>query len=131
MTGNKQLFRQDPDLEFTQKLICCFNIKDINDTRQFCKYDLQSFKTIDKIKELIPELTLYYVPCKSITYLEEIDEKRSITILKHFITVFGYTLNRKEIIKKNKKIIYYNIASIKNNKVKISFENSKRMISFD
>jgi hypothetical protein len=131
MIKNKQLFRQEPDFEFVNKLIKCFNIKDLNDTRQFCKYDLQIYKTTDKIKELIPEMSLYYVPCKSIAYLSEIDEKRSITILKHFISIYNYTLSRKEIIKKNKKIIYYNISSIQNNKVKIFFENNKRIINFD
>ncbi len=131
MTKNKQLFRQEPDIDFVNRIITCFNLKDINDTRQFCKYDLQSFKTTDKIKELIPEMTLYYVPCKSIAYLSEIDEKRAITILKHFILVFNYTLNRKEIIKKNKKIIYYNITSIETNKIQFFFERDKRTVSFD
>ncbi len=131
MSKNKQLFRQEPELEFMNKLLKCFNIKDLNDTRQFCKYDLFIYKTTDKIKELIPEMTLYYVPCKSIAYLSEIDEKRAITILKHFLLIFNYTLNRKEIIKKNKKIIYYNITSIQKNKVKIIFENNKRIINFD
>ena len=131
MASNKQLFRQNPDIDFATKLINCFNIRDINDTRQFCKFELQTYKTVDKIKELIPEMTIYYVPCKAITYLQEIDEKRSITILKHFISVFGFTLNRKEIIKKNKKIIYYNIANVNNSKIKITFENNKRLIDFN
>lgn len=131
MISNKQLFRQDPDIEFVTKLVNCFNIRDINDSRQFCKYELEVYDTVNKIKELIPEMTIYYVPCKSLAYLEDINEKRSITILKHFISVFGYTLNRKEIIKKNKKIIYYNITNIVNNKIKITFDNGKKLISFE
>ncbi len=130
MTSNKQLFRLLPDIDFVTKLIKCFNIRDLNDTRQFCKYELKNYNTVDKIKELIPDMILFYVPCKSIAYLQDIDEKRSITILKHFISVLGYTLNRKEVIKKNKKIIYYNIANIANSKIKITFENNKHIINF-
>ena len=55
--SNKQLFRQNPDLDFVTKLINCFNIRDIYDTRQFCKFELQNYKTVDKIKELIPEMS--------------------------------------------------------------------------
>jgi hypothetical protein len=131
MIINKQLFRQEPNYDFLIKLLNCFNISDIDNSQSFCKYDLQNNKTVEKIKELIPELTLYYIPCKSITYLSEIDEKRSITILKHFLLIFGYILNRKEIIKKNKKIIYYNIVNDSNSKLKILFENNKKIINFD
>jgi hypothetical protein len=131
MIKNKQLFRHEPDVEFIYKLIKCFNIKDLNDNHQFCKHDLELYKTVEKINDLILEMRQFYVPCKSISYLSEIDEKRCITILKHFISIYNYTLNRKEVIKKNKKVIYYNIISVEENKMKITFENDTQTINFD
>ena len=63
--------------------------------KEFCKDDLKDINTVDKIEELIPEMILYYLPCKSQIYLKDITIKRihnSFTILK----LYDYKLCRKE-----------------------------------
>ena len=77
----------------------------------------------------------YYLPCKARTYLNDINEKNIITILRQLIRIYGYSIvSREKYIKGNKFIIYQLISqddrdykpllSIKNNTTEciITFE---------
>ena len=103
-----QLFTEKPTIDF------------IN-----CKDDLKDINTVDKIEELIPEMILYYLPCKSQIYLKDITIKRSITILSQFLKLYDYKLCRKERIINRKKFIYYNIINNKYNNLHISKQNAE------
>ena len=92
-------------------------LKDTN--KEFSKGDLIELRTCEKIIDLIPELVLYYLPCKSIVYLSDIDEKRSITILSQFLKIFDCKLNRKEKIIHKKKTIFYSISNKVNKKLHV------------
>lgn len=107
-----QLFRHEPDNNIMSKLLSCFNLKGINDTTEFTKKKLINFNTIDKVTFLIPELIMYYVPCKSIYFLKEINVNRCVTILNHFVKFFKYKIKRRPIIEKTKKILFYSIISL-------------------
>lgn len=106
-----QLFRYKPDNNIMSKLLSCFNLKGIDDTSEFTKKNLINFNTTDKVNNLIPELTIYYVPCKSIYFLKDINVNRCVTILNHFVKYFKYKIKRRPIIDKTKKILFYSIVS--------------------
>ena len=114
-----QLFTEKPSIEFITSLLRCYGIQSLDDNKEFCKEDLTDFGTIDKLEELIPEMILYYLPCKSQIYLKDITVKRSITILTQFLRLFEHKLVRKERIINRKKHIYYNIISNKFNNIHI------------
>ena len=123
-----QLFCEKPSEDFMNKILMCYDIQNLNDSKEFSKGDLIEHNTSDKIIDLIPDLILYYLPCKGIVYLNEIDEKRCITILSQFIKMFDFKLGRKEKIINKKKTIFYFIIN-KNNKF-FHVNNSKCELDF-
>ena len=92
MTKN-QLFSCVPELNVVDKLLSYFGLEDgINDKNSFNKLNMKELETVRKIDEYKGELRKYYIPCKARVYLDVIDEKKCITILRQFIKTHGYTL---------------------------------------
>jgi len=119
-----QLFYEIPPIEIIEKLMSAFGLSNINDTKEFNKNDLISNHTASKIIELIPDLALYYLPCKANIYLTNITEKRSITILSQHLRLYDYRLSRDERIIDGKKDIFYRVQQIKDTKLQINNENN-------
>ena len=107
-----QLFRNSPDIKFTTKLLSLFGIKDLNDNHSFTKKNLIDLETVNKINEIIEEISEYYIPCKSKQYLTNINEKKCITILRQFLKLHCYTLNSKEKYVKGEKHLFYQVIPI-------------------
>jgi hypothetical protein len=120
-----QLFTEKPNIVFIETLLACFGLEDLDEKKEFCKEDLHELKTVDKIENLIPELIIYYLPCKSNIYLNNITPKRCITILAQFLKLYDYKLCRKERILNRKKYIYYNIVNNKFNNLHILNQNTE------
>ena len=68
------------------------------------------------------ELEDFYLPCKAKIYLEGMDEKRAITVLKQILRLHGYFLLSREKNFNNKKIIFYQLI---NEKDKLKSHNMK------
>jgi hypothetical protein len=117
-----QLFCGTPSDDFIESLLACYGLKSLQDKWEFCKNDLIEMKTVEKLEELLPEMVMYYIPCKAKIYLNNIDEKRAITILSQFLKLFDYKMSRKEKLVSKKKIIYYKIQ--KNEDTKLHIDNS-------
>jgi hypothetical protein len=107
--AKNQLFRITPDRNIVLKLLSFYGIDGFDDNRYFTKNDLESLKTIDNIHSLKDELYNYYIPCKSKIYLNNITEKKSITILRQFLKTHNYTLMSKEKYIQGVKHIIYKI----------------------
>jgi hypothetical protein len=118
-----QLFCEIPTDEFLNDLLKCYNINGLMDNHEFNKGYLIEFNTVEKLIDLIPELILYYLPCKAKIYLNDINEKRSITILSQFLKLYDYKLMREEKIINKKKVIFYRVIKQDDNKFHI-FRNS-------
>ena len=125
-----QLFRISPDLKITNELLTFFGIIDINDNHSFTRNNLKDLKTVDKINEIKERLLKYYLPCKN-KYLEKIDEKRSITILRQFLKVNNHTLISKEKYIKGKKYLFYQVIPSQIDIYTKNRKNDKVIISFD
>lgn len=127
-----QLFRISPDLKITEYLLKLFGIKDINDNHSFTRTNLEDLKTVDKIKEIITELTKYYIPCKAKKYiLTELDEKKCITILRQFLKIHNHTLISKEKYVKGKKLLFYQVIPQQIDMLTKNRESEKVILSFD
>tara|TARA_B100000780_G_scaffold278913_2_gene254337 strand:+ start:1867 stop:2256 length:390 start_codon:yes stop_codon:yes gene_type:complete len=102
-----QLFRQKPDLDFLIKILNSFGLNDLDDKTEFTKEKLIKINTIDKINNLLPELVIYYIPCKYNYFLKNLTINKSITILKQILRLFDFQLKKREHVINKIKIIYY------------------------
>lgn len=97
MGSKNQLFRRNPDRYIISDLLKIFNIESLDDTSfYFTKQDLLNCDIIDNMNKLKNRLEVYYIPCKSKVYLNDIDEKKCITILRQFLKYMDYNLKLKE-----------------------------------
>ena len=112
MTSKNQLFKITPSFELVLKIIKTFGLSDFNDNRNFSRRDLSVLGTVEKIIELKPELEKCYLPCKSRTYLNDLNNKNVITILRQIVKPHGYLVySREKYIRGDKFIIYQLIPS--------------------
>ena len=126
-----QLFRVSPDIQFIEKLLNNFGIKDLSDNHSFTKSNLSDLKTVEKMNNMIEELNKYYLPCKSKKYLINLNEKRCITVLRQFLKSQNHTLISKEKYVKNNKSLFYQVIPIQ---INLSTKNrtlEKVILSFD
>ena len=128
-----QLFKIIPDIQIIELLLDSFGLKDLEDSRKFTKEYMTEINTVQQITELKDKLNDYYLPCKSKIYLQGINEKRAITILRQFIKVHNYSLYSKEKSMNGQKQTYYSL--IYNNQTILSptkqEEKRKIILTFD
>ena len=117
-----QLFKRNPDRYIIENLLEIFNIKSLDDKKfYFTKNDLLNSDIIEKIIKAKDKLLIYYIPCKAKKYLENIDEKKCITILRQFLKHIDYNLKLKEkYINGVKNYLYFIVSN--NNKIVIDFD---------
>lgn len=122
-----QLFKIHPNKELVEKLLNIFGINDFYDNHYFTKEDLIELETVKELNKLKQALIPFYIPCKAKIYLEDINEKRAITILRQFLKTQNYNLYSKEKFIKNIKYNTYTIISIDNN-VNINKSKDRKII---
>ena len=128
MTIN-QLFKKRPQQETIIPILNLFNINDFDDQKSFTKKDLAQFGTVSKILENKKLFSDIYLPCKAKIYLENLTEKKCITILRQILKLYKYNLKSTEKYFQGEKMIEYNIlCSFKKEETNIE---EKCVISFD
>jgi len=126
-----QLFQQVPDEEFMIKLLNCFGIIDFNDKKEFTKNNLEDLNIISKIEDLIPELVIYYLPCKYEMFLKDFTINKCITILRQLLRLYNYKLKKREHVQNKKKSIYYHISKMDDNNIRIENSVHKCVLKFN
>ena len=104
-----QLFKSVPPTSFLQELLSCYGVRGLDDANEFSKLTLKDRNTVSRLMELLPEMVMYYIPCKAKKYLTDMDDDRAITILRQFLRLYEYELAKKERVVQKKKIIYYSL----------------------
>ena len=112
MSSKNQLFRKIPSLEIALEIVRCFGLSDFDDNRNFSRKDLIIFNSVEKIKEMKKELEEYYIPCKARTYLNDLNTKNVITVLRQIVKCHGYTINSREKYIRGDKFIIYQLTPI-------------------
>ena len=94
---------------------------------EFSKKYLINKNIKEKFEELLPELKKIYLNCKHKKYLENLNEKKIITIIRQLIRPYNYCIHSKEKYENGKKYLLYILN--KNN----YSSNSKKeyIINFD
>ena len=79
------------------------------------------------------ELEKYYLPCKSRTYLHDLNTKNVVTVLRQFVKIQGYSIQSQEKYNKGDKFIIYGLTEYENKVYKsvIKKPNTTGIISFD
>ena len=131
MVGN-QLFRILPDIEVVKNLLEAFGLTSLDDNNFFTKNTMKENNTVDILTSMKQQLETYYLPCKSKVYIDNITDKKCITILRQFLKVHGYTLISKERYIDHQKLCVYRLIKLddkptasptkKNKNIVISFE---------
>ena len=126
-----QLFTEIPDLEFINKFLNLYGINNLEDSVEFSKYELIDLNIVDKIEDLIPELVMYYLPCKYEMFLTNMNVNKCLTILRQIIKLYDYELKKREHVQNKKKSIYYHLNKINNTNIKINNNKSKCILNFN
>ena len=82
-------------------------------------------------ENLIPDLVLYYLPCKYEMFLTNITLNKCITILRQILRLYDYNLKKREHVHNKKKSIYYRIEKINNKIIKIENSTDKCILNFN
>ncbi len=135
MSKKNQTFRNLPDMNIIKNLLETFGLENLEDSRLFTREHMVEINTVDKINEMKSKLSEYYLPCKCKNYLEDINEKKCITILRQFVKIHNYKVSTFEkSIKGNKQMIYQltpiNDDFLSPTKSKKD-DNRKYVVSFD
>ena len=107
-----QLFRKHPNDELFTKVINCFGLTNLNDSRSFSRNDLKIMKTVDKVNELKLELSECYLPCKARSYLYALNEKNVVTVLRQILKTRNYTIVSREKYMRGEKFIIYSLTNL-------------------
>ena len=125
MTSKNQLFKIIPSFELVKEVIKTFGLTDFNDNRNFSRRDLSILGTVEKIIELKPELEKCYLPCKSRTYLNDLNNKNVITVLRQIVRPHGFIVySREKYIRGDKFIIYQLVPSEQRNYRPMAIDNN-------
>jgi hypothetical protein len=124
-----QLFTITPPLELVENILKLITMRDIDDVLyyEFSKKNIIDKNIIDKIQFYIPELKKYYLKCKHKKYLENLTDKKIITIFRQLLRVYDFNLRSIEKYNNGKKYLLYIIDKKKN----LSFKKVNSIINFD
>ena len=107
MSKKNQNFRKNPDMQIIRSILETFGLDNLEDDRFFTKEHMKEIKTKENITLLKTKLEEYYLPCKSKNYLNNITEKKCITILRQLVKNFNYkVIGIEKSVKGNKETTY-------------------------
>jgi hypothetical protein len=95
---------------------------------EFTKKIINEKKILEKLESFIEELKKYYLKCKHSKYLENIDEKKYITILRQILRPYNYCIKAYEKYNNGEKYLLYVIMK---NKEDNKLKKINSIISFD
>ena len=123
-----QLFTKNPPFELVKDILKLFITRDIDDNLyyEFSKKNIIDKNIINKIEIYIPELKKYYLKCKHNKYLENLTDKKFITLLRQILRLYNFNLRSIEKYNNGEKYLLYIIEKKKNLLKKIN-----SIINFD
>ena len=128
-----QLFKNKPELNLVIEIIRLFGLKNFDDIQLFTKQNMIELNTVEKMKDYIPRLQEFYLPCKSKIYLQDLNERKCINILRQLLKQYNHTLISKEKYIKSIKYNFHQIIQFSNKKIDTNIQETERKIvlSFD
>lgn len=125
----EQLFKNIPSKEFVEDILKLFIPNGFQDLYyQFSRKMITEKNIIEKLNLLMPQLKNYYMNCKHKKYLENLDPKKCVTILRQLLRLYDYRVLSIEKYHNGQKFLLYKIE-----KIEIDKDNhqKKLIIEFD
>ena len=104
-----QLFRKTPTMDICERVLQAFGLKSFDDPTYFSRKDLDMIGCVKAMIALKEDLIQYYLPCKARTYLNDLNNKNVITILRQLSRLHGYSVQSREKYVRGDKFIIYQI----------------------
>lgn len=126
-----QLFKIKPSKELINEILYYISIdlNNIESKNYFTMNEKNILLINENMEEIKSRLRDYYIPCKKKIYLDNMNIKKFITIIRQLLKLYNYKIHSIDKYNNGKKYIFYYIISIKN------FKNIKKdincIISFD
>jgi len=129
ISKKNQLFSKEPPFELVKKIIYVLINKELNENIyfEFSKKNLVLKKLIEKINEYIDILKKYYLKCKHEKYLENLNEKKIITLFRQILRPYNYLITSYEKYDTGEKYLLYVLEKKKS----ISIKKIDSTINFD
>ena len=111
-----QLFsKEPPSFDLVKEIIFTLFNKELNNSiyYEFTVKSLVNKKSVSKIEEYITELKKYYLKCKHNKYLENLNEKKLITLLRQILKLYDFSVNSIEKYNNGEKFLLYTIEKKK------------------
>lgn len=122
---SSQIFRKPLTKEIIAHILAAFGLSGVSDTRFFTRAHLETINTVDKLLELSPYLKEFYIPCKARQYLNDLNTKNSITILRQILREVSYQVLSKEKYSQGQKYNVYRIVpKINSGSIEIQQQNT-------
>ena len=125
-----QLFsKEPPPFDLVKKIVYVLINKDLNDNiyYEFSKKNLVIKKIIEKINDYVLVLKEYYLKCKHEKYLENLNEKKLITLFRQILRPYNYSITSYEKYDNGEKYLLYVLEKKKS----ISLKKIDSTINFD
>lgn len=125
----EQLFKNIPSKEFVEDVLKLFIPNGFQDSYyQFSRKMITEKNVIEKLNLLLPQLKNYYMNCKHTKYLENLDPKKCVTILRQLLRLYNYKVISMEKYHSGQKFLLYKIE-----KIEIDKDNhqKKLIVEFD
>lgn len=128
----KQLFSDKPPHELVVKVLKFVGFKSLSDDSELSVLDLQLNNAKANIITIINELEDYYIPCKVKIYLQNLTEKKCMTVCRQLLKTIGYTfISREKYIIDRKYTMYKLITLEKKKRRDMLRKTGKVLITFD
>lgn len=108
-TNVDQLFREHPPFELVNSILYLLTNKDLDKikTYNFSRKIILNKNIIESIQVYIPELKKYYLKCKHSKYLENLNDKKIITLFRQIIRCYDYSIRAIEKYSDGHKYLLY------------------------
>ncbi len=125
----EQLFKNIPSKEFVEDILKLFIPNGFQDSYyQFSRKMITEKNVIEKLNLLMPQLKEYYMNCKHKKYLENLDPKKCVTILRQLLRLYDYRVVSMEKYHNGQKFLLYKIEKIE---VEKDNHQKKLIVEFD
>lgn len=100
-----KLFRKEPPRDFIESLLREMGFLGFHDLRWFSKQEIR----LETMEQWLPLLEAYYLPCKAKRFIHNWTDVSPITILRHILHLYNYSLEKEERLYKGEKTMLYQI----------------------
>lgn len=120
----EQLFKKVPSKEFVESILKLFIPNGFEDIYyQFSRKMIIEKGVVEKLEEMRDLLKEYYMNCKHKLYLEGINPKKAVTILRQMLRLYQYRVVSMEKYYNGKKYLLYKVE-----KIEIEKENHQKSL---